>query len=109
MELQEIQQLLRQERYEVSSHAQQERLEENLDIEQIEEALVKSGEILEQYPNDPRGESCLLLGFAGDVAIHVVVGWSTSKRDEERVLRLITVYKPTLPKWLDPRTRGGQT
>lgn len=102
MDLQEIQRLLMEGRYEISFHAQQERLEENLDIEQIEEAIVHSGEILEQYPDDPRGESCLTLGFAGDVAIHVVLGWAT------RVLRLITVYKPTLPKWLDPRTRGGR-
>jgi hypothetical protein len=108
MELQEIQLLITQQHYEVSFHAQQERLEENLDIEQIEEAVVHSGEILEQYPDDPRGESCLVLGFSGDVAIHVVVGWATRKRDDERVLRLITVYKPTLPKWLDPRTRGDR-
>ena len=108
MELREIQRLVREQRYEVSFHAQQERLEENLDIEQIEEAIVQSGEILEQYPDDPRGESCLMPGFAGGVAIHVVVGWATRKRDDERVLRLITVYKPTLPKWLDARTRGGR-
>jgi ribonucleotide monophosphatase NagD (HAD superfamily) len=108
MELREIQRLVREQRYEVSIHAQQERLEENLDIEQIEEAIVHSGEILEQYPNDPRGESCLILGFSGDAAIHVVLGWATRKRDDKRVLRLITVYKPTLPKWLDPRTRGDR-
>jgi ribonucleotide monophosphatase NagD (HAD superfamily) len=108
MELRQIQLLISQQQYEVSLHAQQERLEENLDIEQIEEAIVQSGEILEQYPDDPRGESCLMLGFAGDIAIHVVLGWAIRKRDDTRVLRLITVYKPTLPKWIDPRTRGGR-
>lgn len=56
---QRIQRLFRDGKYEVSLHAQQERLEENLDLADIQNA----GEILEQYPDDPRGESCLLLGF----------------------------------------------
>ena len=56
MDLNEIQQLVRQGRYEFSIHAQQERLEEDLDVAEIEEAIAH-GEILEEYPADPRGES----------------------------------------------------
>lgn len=108
MDLKQIQRLIREGRYEFSFHAQQERLEENLDITEIEDAVVGQGEILEEYPDDPRGESCLILGFAGTHPIHVVVGWATSKRESQKVLRVITIYKPTLPKWADPRTRGGE-
>jgi hypothetical protein len=54
MDLQEIQQHVRHGNYEFSSHAQQERLEENLDITEIEAAVVGTAEILEEYPNDPR-------------------------------------------------------
>jgi len=46
-----------------SVRAQQERLEEDLDATDIQEAIT-GGEILEEYPNDPRGESCLILGYA---------------------------------------------
>ena len=109
MDLQEIQQLIREGNYEFSFHAQQERLAENLDIQEIEEAVVSQGEILEEYPDDPRGESCLVLGFSGTDPIHTVVGWARRKRNNQRVLRVITVYKPTLPKWVNPRTRGGRT
>lgn len=37
------------------------------------ETVVLSGELIEDYPQDPRGHSCLLLGF-GDAkrAVHVV-------------------------------------
>ncbi len=108
MDLKEIQRLIREGRYELSLHAQQERLEENLDITEIEDAVVSRGEILEEYPDDPRGESCLVLGFAGTRPIHVVVGWAGRKRDGQKVLRVITVYRPTLPKWIDPRTRGDR-
>jgi len=109
MDLREIQQHVRHGNYEFSFHAQQERLEENLDITEIESALVGTAEILEEYPNDPRGESCLALGFAGSRPVHVVLGWAKRKRDDSKVLRVITVYIPSLPKWINPRTRGTTT
>jgi hypothetical protein len=50
--------------YEVSFHAQQERLEEDLDLIQIEAAIIEHGELLEEYPDDPRGDRKLLgVGF----------------------------------------------
>jgi hypothetical protein len=109
MDLNEIQRLLREGRYEISFHAQQERLEENLDLIQIEAAIIEQGELLEDYPDDPRGESCLVLGFVGSRPIHLVLGWGTMKTEAQRMLRLITVYTPTPPKWTDPRTRGGRS
>jgi len=108
MQIGEIQELVREGRYEVSFHAQQERLEENLDLAQIETAIINRGELLEQYPNDPRGESCLLLGYVGTMPVHLVLGWAPMKSEGGRLLRLITVYTPTPPKWIDPRTRGGR-
>ena len=59
MDIHEIQQLIRQGAYEFSMHAQHERLAEDLDVTEVEEAITQ-GEILEAYPHDPRGESCLM-------------------------------------------------
>ena len=109
MDLKEIQQHVRQGEYEFSFHAQQERLEENLDVTEIEAALVGNAEILEEYPKDPRGESCLTLGFAGARPIHLVLGWARRQQDGSKRLRVITVYIPSLPKWVNPRTRGVTT
>lgn len=90
MDVHEIRQLIRQGAYEFSMHAQQERLAEDLDVSEIEEATTQ-GEILEAYPHDPRGESCLMLGYAGIKPIHAVLGWAKSRGE-----------------WRDPRTRGGR-
>ena len=68
----EIQRLIREGRYEVSIHAQQERLEDDLDIEEIELAVLQ-GDLIEDYPTDPRGPSCLVGGLAGANPIHVVL------------------------------------
>ena len=94
MDLGEIQRLLRDGKYEVSFHAQQERLEDDLDLIQIEAAIIDRGELLEEYPDDPRGESCLLLARP----IHVILGWATMRTETQRMLRLITVYTPTAPE-----------
>ena len=70
-------------------------------MREAESALLRC-EILENYPDDPRGESCLALGFATDQnPVHIVCG-----RNRSGHLILITVYIPRLPKWKDPYTRN---
>ena len=105
MTIEEIKTLIQASRYEVSMHAQQERLEDDLDLIEIETALLH-GEIIEEYPQDPRGPSYLIGGLAGPKQIHVVIGWATRKQQVDRTLRVITVYVPRPPKWTDLRTRG---
>jgi hypothetical protein len=86
--------------YELSLHADEERLDEGLTVGDLEEAL-RAAEPLEDYPGDPRGHSCLVLGYAKGRPLHVVCG--LTKQDK---LILITVYRPTMPKWKDERTRS---
>lgn len=106
VDLDQIRRLVQQGNYELSIHAEQERLEEDLDVAQIEEALL-GGHVLERYPNDPRGESCLVAGHAGAKPVHVVIGWAR-RSTGSRTLRIITVYIPQPPRWRDPQTRGDR-
>ena len=99
MELEEIKTKVRANLYVYSYHADIERQADGLTFVQIEEALL-NGEILEQYPDTGRGESCLILGFTDELPIHIVCGWRG-----ERVA-IITVYIPSPPNFIDPRTRG---
>jgi len=91
---------IKKQRYEISLHADDERIAEDLTVSQLEFALLNC-EIIERYPNDPRGESCLAIGFTPEkTPVHVVCGRKPSGH-----LLLITVYIPTMPKWRDPYTR----
>ena len=100
MDIEWIRQQVRSGNYEFSGHADDERQAERIPIADVEETLL-NGEILEDYPNDPRGPSCLVLGHRSPgYPIHVVCGQTPSGR-----LRLITVYIPSQPKWVDERTR----
>lgn len=56
--------------------------------------VVFHGEIIEEYPDDPRGHSCLMLGLGdGNRPIHVVC---SPKID---FLVVITAYLPDEDKW----------
>jgi hypothetical protein len=60
--------------YFLSGHTDEERMDDNLTISEIEEALL-SGRILESYPDDWRGESCLVVGFTNaGIPVHIVCG-----------------------------------
>jgi hypothetical protein len=63
--------------------------------------VLDEGEIIEDYPEDMRGHSCLILGRGGDGRpIHIVC----TPKDE--YLAVITAYIPDEAQWLeDFRTR----
>ena len=57
--------------------------------------LSVQGTIIEPYPNDPRGASCLILGFTSQGRhLHIVCG----KLEEDEIL-IITAYEPNLHEW----------
>jgi hypothetical protein len=58
------------------------------------ESVIFRGEIIEQYPNDLRGRSCLMLGFdMNQSPVHIVC----APRSE--YLAVITAYRPDSSKW----------
>ena len=58
------------------------------------EAAVRTGELIEDYPSDPRGHSCLLLGWGEEGRpIHVVCS------PKEDYLAIITTYLPDPDQW----------
>lgn len=59
--------------YQISLHADDERLADGLQIGELESAL-KDCQVIEQYPDDPRGESCLALGFVNESPFTSFVG-----------------------------------
>src|SRR3989442_12689528 len=88
--------------YEISLHAEKEPYAEDISLAELETAIL-SGEILEDYSDGARGESCLILGYAEGRPIHMVCGYAST-----RSIRVITVYLPKPPKWRDERTRRAK-
>ena len=87
--------------YFFSQHADNERMNDDLLITEVEESI-QNGKILECYPYDERGSSCLVVGFTDKgKPIHSVCGKNSN------ILVLITVYIPTPPKFKNPYERGN--
>ena len=56
--------------------------------------VITEGEVIEDYPKDARGRSCLLLGFGDrERPIHVVCA------PREDYLAIITAYLPDAHEW----------
>jgi len=59
------------------------------------ECAILNGIIIEPYPDDPRGPSCLILGFTDkNKPLHIVCG-----RIEEDEILIITAYEPDPTEW----------
>lgn len=94
-----IRERVRRKEYLITWHADQERRDDDLDIADMEEALL-TGLIIEDYPEDKRGHSCLLYGRSANCDVHVVCGRNASGWPV-----LITVYVPGPPKWITSTKR----
>jgi hypothetical protein len=86
-----------------SSHAirQMVKPERFITIPEIKSAIY-NGMVIEDYPKDPRGHSCLILGFGEkDRPIHIVCA------PKIEYLAIITAYIPDPGQWYDNyRIRG---
>jgi hypothetical protein len=88
----------------VSSHALREAEEDRLTLDDIEIATL-AGECIEDYPADPRGPSCLVLGGTADGSvIHAL--WGFDAPSGQAIL--ITVYLPDPQRWT-PDFRARRT
>lgn len=67
--------------------------DELISVKEVRLAIFE-GEVIEDYPEDVRGHSCLMLGYGDDRRpVHVVC----SPKDD--YLTIITVYLPKLSRW----------
>lgn len=74
----------------IQQMARPERMITTKEVEQV----VLSGELIEDYPDDMRGHSCLILGYGREErVIHVVCS------PKEDYLAIITAYLPNPNQW----------
>jgi hypothetical protein len=92
--------ILRRE-YEFSKHAVDQTIVRDIAVEGIEEAVAKRSEIIEDYPDDKYGPSCLVLGFAkSGRPLHIHYSHPTRS-----LIKIITVYEPDSELWDEFRFR----
>jgi len=86
--------------YELSQHAADQAIKRQITIDEVEQAIA-AGEIIENYPDDKYGPSCLVLGFTrSERPLHVQCSYPS-----RALVKLITMYQPDPELWIDLRVR----
>jgi hypothetical protein len=99
--LQAIRDKVRRRRYEFSRHAVDQSILRDIRVAELEEALQDRSEIVEDYPDDKRGPSCLILGFTNaGRPLHIQVSHAYRP-----LLKIITLYEPDSDHWIGLRQR----
>lgn len=85
--------------YLLTRHASERAAGRAIRSREIEEAVL-NGEVIEDYPQDKYGPSCLILGYTAEKrALHVQVSYPPQ-------VKVITVYEPSAAEWeADLKTR----
>ena len=86
--------------FEFSKHAVDQGIIRRITVEEAREAFA-NGEIIEDYPEDKYGPSCLIFGFTrAGRPLHIQCSYPSRP-----VLKIITLYEPDPNLWLDFRVR----
>lgn len=85
---------------EFSKHATDQSIIRHISVQELREA-VANGEIIEDYPEDKYGPSCLILGFSrSGRPLHVQCSYPSRP-----LIKIITLYEPDPDLWIDFKIR----
>jgi hypothetical protein len=99
--LEEIQSKILRRQYEFSKHAVDQSIIREISIVEMVEAISGGGEIIEDYPEDKYGPSCLILGFTKTGRpLHIQCSYPIRP-----LIKIITLYEPDPDLWVDFRMR----
>jgi hypothetical protein len=92
--IEEIRQKVSDEQFEFSKHAVDQSILRQVQVQEVREAIA-NGQVIEDYPNDKYGPSCLVSGLTqAQRPIHVQCSYPS-----RALLKIITLYEPDPQRW----------
>ena len=89
--------------FEFSQHATDQSIIRHISVQELCEAIEES-EVIEDYPNDKYGPSCLILGFTNSKRpLHIQCSYPSRP-----LVKIITLYEPDPLRWIKLKTRRKQ-
>jgi hypothetical protein len=99
--IEEIRVKVKKRLYEFSKHAVDKSIIRDISVAEVEDAIAGRSEIIEDYPNDKYGPSCLILGYTtAGRRLHIQCSYPSRP-----LIKIITVYQPDPDLWIDFRIR----
>lgn len=97
----EIRNKIARQEYEFSKHAVDQSIVRDIGINELEQAISKQSELIEDYPDDKYGPSCLILGFTDNGRpLHIQCSYP-----DRPLIKIVTLYEPAPELWADFRIR----
>ena len=98
--IEEIREKISSGQFEFSKHAVDQSIVRRITLQEIREAIAV-GEIIEDYPDDRYGPSCLVLGRTqAGRPLHIQCSYPSRP-----LLKIITLYEPDASLWVDFKVR----
>jgi hypothetical protein len=92
----ELQEKIRCGQFEFSKHATDQSIKRDISVQEMKEAIL-AGEIIEDYPNDKYGPSCLVFGRTPNgKPLHVQCSYPS-----RTLIKIITLYRPDPDRWIN--------
>ncbi len=89
--------------FELPQHAVDQSILRHISVAEVREAIA-SGEVIEDYPDDKYGPSCLILGFSrAGRPLHIGTCYPSRP-----LVKIITLYEPDPRRWIEFRRRRVQ-
>ena len=99
--LEEIRRKIKRRQYEFSKHAVDQSIIRDISVVEMEEAISGRSELVEDYPDDKFGPTCLILGFTKTGRpLHMQCSYPSRP-----LIKIITLYEPDPDLWVDFRIR----
>lgn len=87
--------------YEYSKHAVDQSIIRDVSLRELEEAIAGRSEVIEDYPEDKYGPSCLIFGYTrAGRPLHIQCSYPSRP-----LIKIITLYEPDPDLWIDFRIR----
>jgi hypothetical protein len=100
MMIENIRRKIANDEFEFTEHAVDQSILRHISIQELREAIAV-GEVIERYPGDKYGPSCLVLGFTeAGRPLHVQCSYPSRP-----LVKIITLYEPDPSQWIDFRVR----
>jgi hypothetical protein len=101
--IEEIRQKIVQDQFEFSQHAVDQSIIRHISVQELREAIA-NGEIIEDYPDDKYGPSCLIFGFTlANRPVHIQCSYPSRP-----LIKIVTLYEPDPRRWLDFKVRSSE-
>lgn len=99
--IEDIREKINKDEFEFFKHAVDQSIIRRITVQEVRDAILLDSELIEDYPDDKYGPSCLIPGFTeGNRQWHIQCSHPSCL-----IVKIITLYEPNPANWIDSKMR----